>query len=93
MNLWKKRKNVPIKTIILESCVIEGCKGINRSNLESQLMTVFKYIRDNIQNTRMLDPTNSNNVISNDISKEKKNRIRKLAIQAIEAHYWKQVFF
>jgi len=93
IKLWKKRKNISIKTIILESCVIEGCKGIDRSKLAPQLMATFKYIRDNIQNTRMLDPTNSNNVISNELSKETKNQIRKHAIQAIEAQYWKQVFF
>ncbi len=93
MKLWKKRKNVPIKTFILEICVIEGCKGIDRSKLESQLMATFKYIRDNIQTTRMLDPANSNNIISNDLSKETKNRIRNLVVQAIDAKSWNQVFY
>lgn len=93
MKLWKKRKNVPIKTFILEICVIEGCKGYDRSKLESQLLATFRYLRDNIQNTRMVDPANTNNVISNDLSKETKNRIRNLAIQAIDLQYWNQVFF
>ena len=91
MKLWKKRKDVPIKTFILEICVIEGCKGYDRSKLEPQLLAAFKYIRDNIQNTKILDPANSNNIISNDLSREKKNRIRNLAIQAINAQYWDQV--
>ena len=93
MKLWKKRKNVPIKTFILEICVIEGCKGYDRSKLEPQLLAAFRYLRDNIQNTRMLDPANSNNIISNDLSRETKNRIRNLAVQEIDAQYWNQVFF
>ena len=93
MKLWKKRKNVPIKTFILEICVIEGCKGIDRSKLEYQLIATIKYIRDNIQNIRMLDPTNSNNIISDDLSKETKNRIKNLAVQAIDAKSWNQVLF
>lgn len=93
MKLWKKRKDVPIKTFILESCVIEGCKGYDRSMLESQLLAAFEYIRDNIQNTRIVDPSNSNNIISDDLSIEQKNRIRRLADQAIKAQSWSQVFF
>ena len=93
MKLWKMRKNVPIKTFIIESCVIERCKGYDRSKLEPQLLAAFRYIRDNIQNTKIVDPANSNNIISEDVTKEQKNRIRKLAIQAIEAQYWNQVFF
>ncbi len=93
MKLWKKRKDVPIKTFILEICVIEGCKGYDRSILESQLLAAFEYIRDNIQNTRIVDPSNSNNIISDDLSIEQKNRIRRLADQAIKAQNWNQVFF
>ena len=93
MKLWKKRKNVPIKTFILESCIIEGCKGIDRTKLESQLLAAFNYLRDSIQNVRIEDPSNSNNIISDDLSKEQKNRVRNLARQAIEVQYWNQVFF
>ena len=93
MKLWKKRKNITIKTCILESCIIEGCKGIDRSKLEFQLLAAFNYLRDNIQNARIEDPSNSNNIISDDLSKEQKNRVRNLAIQAIEAQYWNQVIF
>lgn len=46
MKLWKKRKKVHIKTFILESCVIEGCKGYDRNKLEPQLISAFEYIED-----------------------------------------------
>ena len=93
MKLWKKRKDVPIKTFILEQIVIEGCKGISRTTLEPQLNAAFKYIEDNINTKRITDPANSQNIISNDITKEEKNRIRRLATQAIDADRWNQVFF
>ena len=93
MKLWKKRKDVPIKTFILEQIVIEGCKGISRTTLEPQLNAAFKYIEDNINTKRITDLANSQNIISNDITKEEKNRIRRLATQAIDADRWNQVFF
>jgi hypothetical protein len=95
MKLWKKRKSVPIKTFILEQMVIEGCKWKRASlnTLVPQLMASFHYINNYILNNRILDPANSNNVISDNLTKEEKNRIRKLAYQAIEARTWNDVFY
>lgn len=94
MKLWKKRKNVPITSFILEQMVIEGCrqKRASLNKLEPQLFDSFHYINDNILNKRILDPANSNNVISNELTKEQKNRIKRLANQAIIARTWSDVF-
>ena len=93
MKLWKKRKDVPIKTFILEHMVIEGCRGVPRNTLEPQLNTAFQFIENNITTKRITDPANSQNIISNDLSTEEKNRIKRLATQAIDAKSWGQVFF
>ncbi|MFX1344629.1 MAG: hypothetical protein ACFFBC_00455 [Promethearchaeota archaeon] len=41
---------------------------------------------------RTADPVNSQNAISNDITSEERNRIRRLANQALDAGSWNQVF-
>jgi len=92
MKLWKKRKDVPIKTFILEMMVIDGCKGPRRDQLETQLNAALAYIRDNIVTRRIIDPVNTNNIVSDTLTKEEKNRIRKLAVQAIESRTWGEVF-
>jgi len=94
MKLWKKRKNVPITSFILEQMVIDGCKErrTSLSDLEPQLNASFHYINNNILTKRILDPANSNNIISNELSKEEKIRIKRLANQAIEAKKWSEVF-
>lgn len=73
--------------------IIEGCKGVSRNTLEPQLNAAFEYIEDNITTKRITDPANSQNIISNDITSEEKNRIRRLATQALDADSWSQVFF
>lgn len=93
IKLWKKRKEVPIKTFILELMVVRGCKGLRRKDLELQLKTALKYIVDNITTIRLEDPANPQNIITNDLTTEEKNRIRRLATQAIDAESWSQVFF
>ena len=73
--------------------VVRGCKGLRRKDLEPQLKTALKYIVDNITTIRLEDPANPQNIITNDLTTEEKNRIRRLATQAIDAENWNQVFF
>jgi len=93
MKLWVKRKEVPIKTFILELMVVKGCKYLPRKDLDLQLKTALKFIADNINTIRLEDPANHQNIITNNLTKEEKDRIRVLATQAIETKNWNQVFF
>ncbi|MFX1297716.1 MAG: hypothetical protein ACFFD2_23065, partial [Promethearchaeota archaeon] len=72
MKLWKKRKNVPIKTFILEDLVIKGCKGLERSSLEPQVIASLDYISRYILTKRVVDVSNSNNVVTDDLTTEVK---------------------
>lgn len=91
MKLWRIRKEVPIKTFLLENMVIEGCKGITRSIIEPQLIKAFEHISEEILIKKIHDRSNINNIISNDISNEEKRRIKILADDAINAQYWREV--
>ncbi len=93
MKLWKIRKKVPIKTFILECMIIDGCSGMSRDSIEQQLLRAFKFLSENIVSIRLLDPSNSNNIISDNISTEEKYRVKKLAEEAINARTWNSVFF
>ena len=92
VKLWKARKAIRFKTFILELMTIDGCKGQSLADLEPQLIAAFKYLRDNIVTARVVDPANSNNVISNDISDADKLAIKVAAQAALDAQYWSQVF-
>jgi hypothetical protein len=92
MKLWRARRNVPLKkSLALELLTIEGCKGIRTDQLEQQVLASLRYIRDNILTTRIVDPANSNNFISEEISAADKYLIQSAADQAIKAQYWSQV--
>lgn len=93
MKLWRKRKSVPFKkSLALELITINGCAGLPTDNLEKQLMAAFRYITDNIITARLVDPANTNNVISDDITYSDKFVIQAAAKAALDAQYWSQVF-
>lgn len=93
MKLWKIRKDVPIKTFILETMVIDACRGLDRLQLEPQLNHAFEFISENILRIRIVDPSNSQNIISSDLTENDKNRIKNLADEALQARSWPSVIY
>ncbi len=92
MKLWKIRRNVPIKSFILEELAIIGSKGVSRIQLEKQILQVFRYIHDNIESKKIYDPANQNNVISDLIKDSEKTEIKNITLQALQAKNWGKVF-
>lgn len=75
---WKLENNIPIKSIYLELLVINAFKekaGQIPKSYFGKLMMALTYIRDNIERARVVDPGNSNNVISETLSRSEKSNI------------------
>lgn len=93
MKLWRVRRDVPFKkSLALELMTIEGCKTIAKSQLEKQMIFTLMHLRDHIYEARIVDPANSNNVLSEEMTNWERSRIRDLADQALQARYWEDVF-
>jgi hypothetical protein len=92
LKLWKIRKQVPIKTFILEGLIIEGCKGMARINLEPQLISALNFIETNILSIKLIDPANTNNVITDDLNYNQKYQIKQMANWALNTQSWGEVF-
>lgn len=93
MKLWRELRRVPFKkSFLLELMTISGCSGISYTELEPQLIAALKYVRDHIETKQVLDPANSNNSLSDDVSTPDKSRIRIAAQAALDAKYWTNVF-
>jgi hypothetical protein len=89
MKLWKVRKKLEWETFALEQTVVRALEGERKGNYETNLLNVFAFIRDKIENIRLLDPANSNNEI--EISNNVRRGLKSAAIDAIVAQYWSDV--
>jgi hypothetical protein len=93
MKLWKERRGVPFrKSFLLEVMTIEGCKGKRFDDHAGQVMAALGYIRDNIETCNVIDPANTNNSLSDDLSPDARKRIKAAAAAAIAAQSWGDVF-
>ncbi len=93
IKLWRHRKRVPMKrSLALELITIDGCSGVSTSELEKQLSAALRYVRDKVMDVRLVDPANSNNVVSDEWNSGDRAAIRAAADAALKATYWSEVF-
>lgn len=93
MKLWRERRRVPFKkSFLLEMLTIDGCKGRRFDDLGAQVQAALIHIRDNIQTCNVLDPANSNNSLSDDLTNAQRKAIRDAAHAAAQATSWRAVF-
>ena len=85
LKLWKIKKDIKFKSFTLELLVKKAFEDESRIGLDNKLEYMMKYIRDNIDTVSLLDPSNSNNNVSNSITSTQKNSIKKYAKRALTA--------
>lgn len=93
MKLWRLRKRVPlVNSLLLELLTIDGAKGCSYTDLPAQMTAALEYIRDNIMTIRVVDPANTNNILSDELTKKQRTLTRFHAIAALNAKTWRTVF-
>jgi hypothetical protein len=91
MKLWKLRAGLRCKTLWLELMVMDACLGC-RGGLEQQVLASLGYLRDHALGARVIDPANSHNVISDDVTAQQKLLVAREAQAALDARTWQEVF-
>lgn len=100
--LWKVRNKIPLKTFVFEIAIVEALKGSkSKEDFSKSLRVVFEQFRDEIQKVKLVDPANTNNIVSEAVSSAEKGVIAAKAGEALkilednkedEILGWKKVF-
>ncbi len=81
VKLWAQRNNVQLKTFILELFVIHALTGSrNKSDLKVGFLEVIEAFKDEFGRTEIIDPANTNNVVSRSLQQFEKDAV----VQAAE---------
>jgi hypothetical protein len=73
--------------------VIEALKGSPTGQLDLNFQKVLKYLSDNISSMRLVDPANTNNIISETLTQQEKNSIAQKAKEGCFADKWNGVIW
>lgn len=98
--LWACRNNVGIKTFILELFVVRALSGSrNKENLTESFRKVLEIFKEEFGTLQLVDPANSNNVVSRLMSPSEQTMVVHSAEEALnqisqsdDVADWKSVF-
>ncbi len=91
MKLWNLRHDLGLRSFFVELLVARVLKDTSITGYDDKLWTMFLYIRENIETVRIVDPANTNNVISDLIPTSRKRAVALQAQAALNATYWEKI--
>ncbi len=90
LKAWRDQKKLDFPSFYLELTTIEALSGA-RGTLSQNVWRAFEYLRDKFSNARVVDPANTNNIISDDLSAAERGKVKAAAEQALKAANWNQI--
>lgn len=91
IKLWRGQKAIDFPSFYLELTVLAALSGKQTGNISSNVWSVFEYLENNFASARVVDPANTNNIISDDLTASEKALIKAAARIARAAKYWSEI--
>ncbi len=92
MKIWKTQNQKKyIKSFLVELIVVRAFDNSNDipTGLWDKLKMVLEFIRDNIEHVRLVDPGNSNNVVSDTMTKSQKREFKDDVKKILDKVEWR----
>lgn len=93
VKIWRDCNNLQFPSLYLELCVLEATHGQWYTGLEQEFRSVMTWLYNYIENRRIVDPANTNNVLSNDLTASEKKAIKLAAAIAATTTNLHQVVY
>jgi hypothetical protein len=91
--IWRQNNNFDFPSIYLELTVLEAVKNKSVGNIANNFWAVLTYLSDNFVSSVVNDPSNTNNKVSNMISKIEKEKIAQKAGEALKQQNWEKIIW
>jgi len=93
IKIWRLLQNLDWPSLYLELFTIQALSSRSRTTLADNVLCVLRTIGTSLTSTRIEDPANTNNVLSDDLTAQEKHRIAGLAAQSARERYWEQIIW
>lgn len=91
--IWRNVHKLDFPSFCLELAVIEALRGRSTNRLPANFQTVLEYLAASFPQARLVDPANSNNVVSEEMTGNEKQSIAACAREGVAASAWQQVIW
>jgi hypothetical protein len=93
IKIWRNLNSLDFPSFYLELTVLDALYGRGRNQLAVNVWTVLEYLRDRFTAARVIDPANSNNIISDDLTANEKATISSAARNSLTKSDWNQIIW
>ncbi len=91
IKLWRDQKGLDFPSFFLELSAIDALSAQLGGALSKNVWKVFDYLRDSFPTARVVDPANTNNIISDDLTAAEKAKVKAAAARALSAKDWSEI--
>lgn len=91
LKIWRKQHNLDFPSIYLEETVLNALSGYRFGNLDQNFLRVLDYLSSNFIQARVIDPANTANIISNDLTQAQKTIISSAASLSRRQPTWADI--
>ncbi len=93
LKIWKIEHNLHFKSFALELLTIKALDNYNESGFDKRFWKVLNYIVACIDTVKLVDPANSNNIVSDVLSSSDKAAIKFAAQSSLNEKYWENIIW
>lgn len=93
VKIWRNLHSLDFPSFFLELVVLEALKGKSTTNLAENVLSALRYIGNSLPTVRILDPANTNNLISDDMTQAEKFAVAAQAKASAGKQYWKDIIW
>lgn len=93
VKIWRFLHNLDFPSLYLELFTIHSLSGRSQSTLAENVLHALRTIGTSLASTRIEDPSNTKNVLSDDLTNQEKERIAGLAAQSVQEPYWAKIIW
>ena len=87
LKLWRDQMGLDFPSIYLELATLEALRGKPIGRLSENVADALRFFEGNLVGRRIVDPANTNNVISDDLSLAEKQKVATIARQALAGNW------
>jgi len=91
--IWRQLRPLDFPSFYLELSVLEALKGKVPFPLASNMLTVLAFLASDLVDRRIIDPANTNNVVSDELSTSEKQQISLAAKASLDAADWGHILW
>lgn len=93
IKIWRNLHDLDFPSFYLELTVIDALFRRATNTLADNVLEALKYIANSLPSARVVDPANSNNIISDDLTNSEKQAIALRASRSLQEPNWGQIIW